>query len=149
MPAASADERRERMYEQIGYSLTLLFLGILALYDIRWKTIPTIWIVVFGIAAVVYFAAGNGVDKAMICVLPGMALLFLAFLTGEQIGFGDGMVALVIGFFLGGGLCTIMVSIGIMMTGIFSLYRLMRGNKEPVPLIPFFLAAMEGILIYV
>lgn len=137
------------MYEQIGYSLTLLFLGILASYDIRWKRIPIFWVVAFGMAAVIYFAAGNAVDKAIICIIPGMILLLLAFLTGEQIGFGDGITAIVAGFFLGGSLCVVMVSFGIMMTGIFSLYRFLRGNKEPVPLIPFFLAAMEVILVYV
>lgn len=138
------------MYEQIGYSLALLFLGILASYDIRWKRIPTLWVAAFGMLAVIYFAVGNDVNAAcIICILPGMLLLFLAFLTGEQIGIGDGMTALAVGLYIGGGLCTVMVCLGIVMTGIFSLYRLLRGNREPVPLIPFFLAAMEVIVIYV
>lgn len=137
------------MYGQIGYSFALLFLGILASYDIRWKRIPALWVAVFGTAAVIYFMAGSNAGDAVICMLPGALLLFLAFLTGEQIGFGDGAAALVVGFYIGGGLCMAMIGLGIMMTGVFSLYRLIRGNREPVPLIPFFLAAMEVIFIYV
>ena len=151
MPAVNVDERGKKMYEQTGYSLALLFLGILAGYDIRWKRIPVLWTVIAGIVAVIYYIAGNenGAGKAVICILPGILLLILAFLTKEQIGFGDGITALVIGLFLGGDLCMLVISLGIMMTGVFSLYRLIRGSREPVPLIPFFLAAMEVILFYV
>lgn len=138
------------MYERIGYGLALSFLGVLSVYDIRWKRIPVLWIVVAGIGAIIFFAAGNdnSAYKAMSCIFPGLLLLLLAFMTGEQIGYGDGLAVLVLGFFLGGGFCIMVIILGVMMTGPFSVYRLMRKRREPVPLIPFFMAAMEVILIY-
>lgn len=139
------------MYEQIGYCGGLLFLAGLAVYDIRWKKIPVIWVWGFGIMAVIYFAAGaqNTVNEAIICMLPGMVILTLALVTREKIGYGDGMAVLVLGFFLGGFLCMAVISLGIMMTGAFSLCRIILKNKEPIPLIPFLLAAMEVIFLYV
>lgn len=138
------------MYERIGCGLALSFLGVLAVYDIRYKRIPILWIAVAGMVAITFFAAGNGngADQAMSCIFPGLLLLLLAFVTGEQIGYGDGLTVLVLGFFLGGGFCIMVIILGVMMTGPFSVYRFMRKSREPVPLIPFLLAAMEVILIY-
>lgn len=138
------------MYEQLGYCLALLFLGKMTAYDIRWKKIPTVWVAVAEIVAVIYFAMGEQccINTAVFCMLPGMVLLFLAVLTGEGIGYGDGMTALAVGFFTGGDFCTAVVCLAIMMTGIFSLYRIVCKCREPIPLIPFFLGAMEVILAY-
>lgn len=138
------------MYRQIGYGIALLFLGILSVYDIKWKKIPIFWPVIFGVVGIVYFTIGNPIrtDTMLPCMLPGMFLLLLALITGERIGYGDGVIALVLGFFLGGFLCMMVVSLGILMTGVYSLCRIACRCKKPVPLIPFFLAAMEVIFVY-
>ncbi len=138
------------MYRQIGYSCALLFLAGMAVYDIRWKRIPAAGIAIWGVLSVVYFIMGEKltVSRVILCMLPGMIMLLLALITAEKIGYGDGMTALVLGFFLGGNFCMLVMGIGIMMTGLWSLYRIICKNREPIPLIPFLLASMEVILIY-
>lgn len=138
------------MYKQLGYSLALLFLGRMTAYDIRWKKIPAVWVAAAGIVAVIYFAMGKqcSINTAVLCMLPGFVLLLLSALTGERIGYGDGMTALVIGFLIGGDFCAAVVCLAIMMTGIYSLYQILRKCREPIPLIPFFLGAMEVMLVY-
>lgn len=150
-PVVNADNGDRNMYEQIGYCGALLFLSGLAVYDIKWRKIPVIWVLAFGIIAVLYFIAGGkgSIKSVLLCVTPGMILLLLSLLTGEKIGYGDGMAVLVLGFFLRGFLCISLLWLGIMLAGFYSLYRLLRKNKDTIPFMPFLLAALEVILFYV
>lgn len=141
----------KRMYEKTGYCGALLFLGCLAIYDIKWKKIPAIVVGASGVLSLIYFAVGKHPDlySAVICMLPGMVLLLLSLLTGEKIGYGDGAAVLALGFWTGGLFCMVAVCIGIMLSGIYSLCRIIRKNKEPIPFIPFLLAALEVMFLYV
>ncbi|MCI8374491.1 MAG: hypothetical protein HFI29_03505 [Lachnospiraceae bacterium] len=77
----------------------------------------------------------------------GLALLILAFLTGEAIGFGDGLLLGVTGIYLGfwenlrllalGTLCCALIQ------GIGVALRKVR-LKDRVPLVPFLLLAFAG-----
>lgn len=138
------------MYEKTGYCGALLFLGYLAKHDIKLKRIPAAGVIMFGLISAVYFVAGKQLNagKMFLCILPGIVLLILAFMTREKIGYGDGVTVLVLGLFLGEVYCMAVLCLGIMLTGIYSFFRVLKKNKEPVPLIPFLLAALEVVLIY-
>lgn len=138
------------MYEKAGYCGALCFLGCLAVYDIKWKKIPVVAVLIFGLLSVLYFAAGKQrtVEYAVYCMLPGMLLLLLSLVTKEKIGYGDGAAVLILGFWTGALFCAEAVSMGIIMSGIYSLYRIIRKNNQPIPFLPFLLTAVEVILIY-
>lgn len=138
------------MYEKAGYCGALIFLGYLTVYDIKWKKIPVMAIGVFGLLSVLYFAAGEKctLKYTVCCMMPGMLLLFLSLMTKEKIGYGDGAVMLILGFWTGALFCMEMLCIGVIMSGIYSLYRIIRKNNQPIPFLPFLLAAMEVILAY-
>ena len=138
------------MFEKAGYCGALCFLGCLAVYDIKWKKIPVVAILISGLLSVLYFAAGKQctVEYAIYCMLPGMLLLFLSLVTKEKIGYGDGVAVLILGFWTGALFCAEAVCVGIVMSGIYSLYRIIRKNNQPIPFLPFLLIAVEVILIY-
>lgn len=138
------------MYEKIGYSGALIFLGCLSAYDIKWKKIPAAAVGISGILSMIYFAVGNHSDlySAAFCMLPGMALLLLSLLTGEKIGYGDGAAVLVLGFWTGGLFCMEVVLIGIMLSGVYSVYCIIRRNTGLIPFVPFLFAALEVMFVY-
>lgn len=138
------------MYEKAGYCGALCFLGYLSAQDIRWKKISVRAVVVFGLLSILYFAAGEraGMEKGIYCMMPGMVLLSLSLMTGEKIGYGDGAAVLILGFCTGAVFCAETVCLGIIMSGIYSLYKIVRKCNQPIPFLPFLLAAMEVVLIY-
>jgi polyferredoxin len=144
------EEREIGMYEKAGLCASLLFLAVMTEYDVKSGEIPVAGLLAGMAAAVWYFAAGRGDTLSLFfAVLPGAVLLFLGLLTEEGIGYGDGMAALVLGLFLGGFWCVMVLSFGILLTGIFAMKRVFGKSREPIPLMPFLLAALEVVLIYV
>lgn len=133
------------MYQLAGYCAALLLVGYLAVHDMKEKCIPAVAVLISGVLSVLYVINGENADgcSLMYCMMPGMVLLLLSVLTKESIGYGDGAAVLVLGFWTGGGFCAAAVSLGICMTGFYSAFMLLRGRKEPVPFMPFLLAAME------
>lgn len=138
------------MYEKAGYCGALIFLGYLAVYDIKWRKIPVTAIGIFGILSVLYFAAGRQctLENAVSCMLPGMLLLLLSLVTKEKVGYGDGAAVLILGFWTDALFCARAVCIGMGISGIYSLYRIARKNKQPIPFLPFLLVAAEVVLTY-
>ncbi|MGN0377112.1 MAG: prepilin peptidase [Suilimivivens sp.] len=139
------------MYEKAGYCGALLFLAYLTKFDIKYKRIPAAGVMAFGILSIIYFMAEGQfrMVRMVFCMLPGMLLLMLARITGEKVGYGDGVTVLVLGLFLREFYCMAVLCFGIMMTGVYSLYRLFKKNREPIPLIPFLLIALEVVFVYV
>lgn len=138
------------IYEQLGYTVSLLLLGYLSLKDVKTKMIPAIPVCISGMAGICYFIAGRGWDLSRIigAMVPGLFLLTGALLTGEKIGYGDGMSVLVLGFWTGEIFCGITVCLGVFLSGFFALWRLLKKSKEAIPFLPFLLAAMEVQLLY-
>lgn len=138
------------MYEKAGYCGALCFLGYLAAQDIRWKKIPVMAVVIFGLLSVLYFVAGERAapENGMYCMMPGMLLLLLSLVTGEKIGYGDGAAVLILGLCTGAVFCVETVCVGVIMSGIYSLYKIIKKCNQPIPFLPFLLAAMEVMLIY-
>lgn len=138
------------VYKQLGYAASLLQLGYLSARDIKTKTIPAIPVCVGGMAGVCYFIAGGewNLSRIMGAILPGIILLAASLFTKEKIGYGDGMTVLVLGLWTGGIFCGMTVWLSICLTGFFAFWRLIRRSKEPIPFLPFLLAAMEVQLLY-
>lgn len=135
------------MYKLAGYCAALISIGYLTAHDIKRKHIPAMAILVSGVLAVLYVISGEKTDAySMIsCMMPGMVLLLLSMLTRESIGYGDGAVVLMLGFWTGGSFCAAAVGLGICMAGFYAVFRLLRGRKGPIAFLPFLLAAMEVI----
>jgi len=139
-------------HEKIGFGAALILMAYLAREDIYKKRIPLFAIVISGCSALLFMAAGESLSFMQITVriFPGVVLLLAAFVTKEAIGYGDGVAVLVLGLWTSIIFCLSAVGIGLFLAGICGVVLLIRGKKKvQIPFIPFLLAAMEVLLIYV
>lgn len=131
------------------YGMLFVFLGLAAYFDIRWKRIP--WTVLGSGAAFVIICRilqSNIFEITIVpAVLPGAALLLIAWVTRETIGFGDGASVLLVGGMTGFRNCIWVLCISLTLLSIMAILLLAlkrAGKKTKIPYLPFLLAA-EGI----
>ena len=88
------------------YVMICIYIGLLAAWDMCKKSIP-LMVVLFGIVGgcvISFYRMAVGLvlwPEILASIVPGAFLLLLSYLTKEQIGYGDGMVLLGQGLFLG------------------------------------------------
>lgn len=132
------------------YLAGLLLLAVTAAEDIREKKISVCIVTAFAIAAVIYRMASGEFywQKVITDMLPGGMLVLISLLTGESIGYGDGVLVMTLGLWLG-GIFTLTVTVtGIMISGIYGVICLLRRKYDPIPFVPFLLIGMEVALLY-
>lgn len=132
------------------HCMGLLFLAGLWTEDIREKNISTYKVYLFAFCAIGYRLGTDGFSLQELggCLLPGGILLVIAWITGESVGYGDGMSVMTLGLWLGGWETGMAVSMGILLSGIWGLVCIFRKKREPMPFIPFLILGMEAMLIY-
>jgi len=129
-----------------------LILGVLllfgAVYDIKYKSISIKYIQVFSVIGVLILISQGNLNKTFsqyvlelfIAFIPGIVMILLAKISNEQIGYGDGMIVLLIGLFL-----NIHILVGIILCAVF-LAGLMgailfifrnRFKTKGIPFLPF------------
>ncbi len=133
------------------YGMLFLFLGSAAYYDIRWKSIPWTILgtgVIFMVICRILQRNDEGIAM-LLAVLPGIVLLFIAWATGETIGFGDGMSVLLLGGMTGFRNCIWVLCISLMLLSAIAVLLLAlkkAGRKTKIPYLPFLFVA-EGIFV--
>lgn len=140
------------MHEKIGFVAALIFVAYLAYQDIREQRVSVLALIIAGSASILYLAAGEQLNPVQVICrsLPGVLLLFVALLSKEEIGYGDGITVLVMGLWIGMVCSLLVVCIGLFLAGICGTVLLVKGNREKqIPFVPFLLTAMEVLLIYV
>ncbi len=122
----------------IGFWATWVLLGVACVFDLVYKKIPFLLIICGGAIGGVVIAA-NGFEGRSLCyaLIPGMLLLLTAFLTGEKVGYGDGMLLLVLGLLEGAGECLGDLLIGLFLVIVFAILLLILGRKEKNTMVPF------------
>lgn len=133
--------------------VAFLFLIIGSILDIKNKKLPLLYLLLFGIAGILALCMGMPMEPAIIfrALLPGLFLLVVGAVTREGIGYGDGVVVLIMGLLLGAKLCAGAVLAGLFLSALCSclLLILKRVNgKSRIPYIPF-LAAGLGVVTFV
>lgn len=76
-------------------------------------------------------------------ILPGILLLFTAWITHQEIGYGDGLVLAVTGLCLGFSASVFILMAGLLFLAPVSLFYLVckkAGRKKTLPFIPFLTA---------
>ena len=128
----------------------LLLLAALTPEDIKKKTISLNKVMLFAILAIIYRGLTKQIfcGEAVGCLMPGAVLLLLSAITKESIGFGDGVVVMVLGLWIGGWFTMLAVCIGMLFAGIYGGVCLIRKRKEPIAFVPFLLLGVEVALAY-
>lgn len=138
--------------------MTLGYLGIASYFDFRWKRVP--WILqlsAFVLTGLVWgyevFSGRTFLTLAGVAfsLAPGSVILLLAFVTREQIGYGDGISVLILGAMYGFYKCMGIVCAGLFLvslTGIVCMALKKAGRHTRLPFLPFLLSADLLFLIF-
>ena len=134
--------------------LMMLILIISGICDIKNKAISMKILIPAGVISLVcgicqlYY--GTTIYSEICSLIPGAVVLALAYLTKEQIGYGDGLVILALGPVFGLinviiGLCAAFV-----ISALFSMALLISkkaGKKSSLPFLPFLTAGMGAVCV--
>ena len=141
---------------KIMEGIVLGFLCICAVFDVRRKEIPVILIWIGFIAA--FFANVWGVMNGTVsfieiglCLVPGIFFSLIGLCTRENVGFGDGLILLVMGLFIGFYRCFFVLCISLIFSSVFALILLLlrrAGKESRIPFAPF-LAIGMGVGLFV
>lgn len=135
--------------------MAIIYMSVCAIFDIRHREIPLLWIL-FGIAA------AAGVDMWRITegvftitavgfsLLPGAFLLLTGFCTREKVGYGDGLLLLAVGLFFGVYRCFLALCVGLVFAAGAALFLLVFRKAERssrIPFVPFLLIGMGVVFV--
>ena len=120
----------------------IILLGIISIIDFSTKKIPVVVLVVMGMVGIASsFYAKQSIISVAVALIPGMVLMAAAFLTGEQIGYGDAAVTLMGLFVTADIVCSTMV-MGLTIAGTISVILIASGRagrKKQIAFTPFLL----------
>ena len=121
----------------------IILLGIISIIDFSTKKIPVVVLVVMGIVGIASsFYAKQSIISVAVALIPGIVLMAAAFLTGEQIGYGDAVVVTLMGLFVTADIvCSTMV-MGLTIAGTISVILIASGRagrKKQIAFTPFLL----------
>lgn len=125
-----------------------IWLGIQGGLDLKYKEIP-LWLAVFGgIAGIVFcIIERRTLGEVVLSCLPGVIALIFSKLTKEVMGYGDGIVFLVMGIYLSLERLLTIGMLAFMIAGVVALILLVMFRKKGNYRIPFlpFLTLAYGI----
>ncbi len=130
-----------------------IWLGIQAVIDFKHKEISIglcLWGGLLGIAFCI--AERRGIEGLLFSLLPGCFFIIFSKISNEVIGYGDGIIFIVMAFFLSVQQQVTILMIAFSIAGLVALVMLLffqkRGNYR-IPLIPFvFIAFLIESLIH-
>ena len=130
--------------------LSYIITAAAAVLDIRKKELPWPVFAASGLvsaACMIRDAAGGGnwYTRPLLSLIPGAALLALAFLSREAMGYGDGLYAMSVGPVFGMEAMFFGVFAAFFLCAVTSVFLLVfrkADRKSSLPYIPFLLAGM-------
>lgn len=131
----------------------IVFLVLCSIQDIREKRLSVKMLVVAGLLflGMSLVFEEMPIEKRLHNILPGMITFLLAFLTKEQIGYGDAACLVVLGILVSAGSLFGAVMIGLILLSICSMILLAgkkADRKTTLPFLPFLSAGMLWQIIW-
>lgn len=133
----------------IREGILLAFLGLNTVSDIRSKKILVWSAWVFGLFGLVYGFVGNELSilQGLVALLPGIIFLIISKITKESMGYGDGMIVLVMGIYISIQKLVGSLMIALIFAAAWSMILLVFFKKkkhEEFPFVPFVLLGYLG-----
>ncbi len=141
----------EKAWMVIKEIVLLAGLGIMSVEDIRKKGIKRLWLIGLGIVGLIFTIA----DAEALCVsfllrfVPGVVFVLLAWATREQIGMGDALLILVMGWYLNAIELVDVCLLAFFIAGLVALVLLVvirKSKKFELPMVPFIFAGYVVML---
>ena len=127
--------------EEIQMGVLGLILLIQSVFDLRSKRLP-LWItgVGAGVGIILLIFQGSYTPSHVTALIPGLLCLVIAKVSREAIGYGDGLLLVMMGFFLKVSVLLGICLWAITLSGIVALFLLAtkkRKGKQEIPFVPF------------
>ncbi|MCL2253027.1 MAG: hypothetical protein FWC09_01160 [Lachnospiraceae bacterium] len=134
-------------------AIILFFLAMFAFFDIKSKKIPLCLIMIFGIVAVLVSVLGSDFDKwaFLAKMMPGVFLLLISFISNQAIGYGDGLIVLLIGLLTPLHINISLILAAFLLSALASIIVLVlkKGTKNSkLPFVPFLLSAWVLVMFW-
>ena len=127
-----------------------IFLAICSYTDIKSRKISMKVCIIFAMAYMTIQLLSNNGLLWITGVVPGVLLLFVALVSGQKIGYGDGVMVLVSGIGSGITLCIDICSVAMLLSGVTALVLFLSKKKskdDSIPFAPFVFAGNVVITI--
>lgn len=127
-------------------SIIFIMLLMFSIEDIKKRRIGMLQLLVFMAVGIIYqFVTGElTLPEIGGGILLGVCLLGIAGITRESLGYGDGMLFIVTGIYIGGwDNCALLMS-SLVLASIFAIVQILlrkKSAKEEIPFVPFVLSA--------
>lgn len=128
------------------------------IFDVRSKKIPLIVLGAGGIwsvAGLIIKAVETGISQMLLfaisAILPGVVLLVLSFLTEKKIGYGDGIILMILGCMEGARMAFLVFCIGLFLQSLLAVGLLIvkKADKQScIPFVPFLLAGRMALFVF-
>ena len=133
---------------QNAVSLVVLF--SLSVEDIFRKEISALVLFIYLSVGIVLGIWKGSCNEMILSSVPGLLFLAVGFLSGEKIGYGDGLSILALGIWVGVIPSIVATILGLLQTAIVSLFYLMFCKvrkvhidfRKQIPFIPFLLVGL-------
>ena len=138
--------------DQMAQALALLIMMQPAISDYRARSFNGLPVLFTGMGAGLVMMGirilQEGACRALLWypagLLVGLIFLLMAYVTGEAVGYGDGVMMLVLGFLLGLSRITVILMIALSLICLRGLYLIAgrhMGGKHELPFLPYMLTA--------
>ena len=136
----------------IREGILLAFLGLNTVSDIKTKKILVWSAWVFGIFGFVYGFVGNGLSllQGLMALLPGIIFIAISKITKESMGYGDGIIVLVMGVYISPQKIVGSLMIALIFAAVWSgilLVFFRKKKHDEFPFVPFVLLGYLGGLL--
>lgn len=132
----------------MSYLLLVLYFIALSVWDIRKKQLPAI-ILLLGMAiSLVYGLWNTNGPILLLGIIPGMLLMLMGFLTREKVGYGDGIMVIIIGLIMnwpGSFVVYVIAQFGVLFFAAVLLFLKKADRNMQIPFAPFLTA---GLVLY-
>ena len=131
---------------ELSQGICIAYLSVLSILDIRFRKMPVWLLVVGGIAGTGYqiwkWVKGDPVSIVLIGVGAIVGILFLGVskITGQALGYGDGIIILILGICLGFWDLSIVLMIAFFIASVMAIALIVvkKGKrKRTMPFVPF------------
>lgn len=143
------------MFGMAGAIGTLI---VSSFFDAKRKKIPvivlfagSIWALVWMLVCMTTQGCGKVMAASGAAVLPGAAMIVISFLTNKKVGYGDGILLVILGIMEGIDKILLVFCVGLFLQSLAAVVLLLmrKADKQTcMPFVPFLLAAQIILLIW-
>lgn len=138
--------------------IVIFFLVLGSIWDVKKKSVPYMYLLLWGIVALVYLISNSLIKNngdiwitMLFGIIPGIVCLLISYVSREQIGYGDGWAILLMGALLGISRVMKLLLAAFSLLTVIAIVLLITKKakrKSTIPFIPFLFLGYLMVFLY-